>query len=1149
VTPTANGTGKTELTVGELAERYAQILSGRAPIASLGGQERNDLHALISTADRLRARHANFASQFHEGREDQSLSGQLAERWLTSDLVGGFEPLMMTDWVPGTAFSENVGAGYARHAFESNLDVLQLQAAATAPLDDHYAESHLVRRAVRQQAVQQSPRSLAQIFAPNTSPEESQALLESLWADPSHTSADTGPRDSGISRIQPYPRAMNRAGSRMIPGTLARAAQMWTATGAPEMLRLMSPSGADDEAMTGIGSESSTGTHARRAPGPMTLQTIARAIAQTRAHTGATTTQMITPPVGPMGYAGGGTRDSLLETLATMGPRDRPDTAHPGATTLGASLDLQNMASGIPAIFEAITGSSPALDPASGFSGYDALEAAWVSLQPTRMRDEAILGTRHNATPLAGSPAVPTAHRPLSPTLSGDPLLGKTVPGGGSRWVTPQPISLTTLAHAARMGVSLGGAGDDTAMGPLSPIGAHPSSILAALASPLVAAPSSGESSGLSMARQVMQLPLAHIHGTPGASAWSGEAHSSTPWNPAIPESASPISAFTDGLLIRHLQQGAALFQSPAAMATALNAPASMAEALVSLHQSRLPTGGAQALTPFSPPGLTPHTMPASQTLQTQMGGPFVPASHALGQVPSNRAAAPAAMPWALAPNRAAWTHVQRGGIAPRAAMPPIGLTARHDTTAEGIIPSPMHIGQGGRRVSSSPISNVMEAAPGVFITQTTGRPGRAIPGSAEYAAAPGEGWSPRGSHQSMQIAAQVLQQLDLAQSPSAPIPEGIVGAWDAASMDPTLVQIAQSASGAGALATPSSATAMRAAAPFSAAAMTFSGSGSDRVMPPALRWSLIHQHADRMATAQPIRSMSSSQGIGSAQAPRMARAAQSSLDFSLPHIASLSRSAPAWLDNMADSGPLADMPVAGDVPTFLALAAQTTATSPSDRTRGGILTARPMGAGIPALSGQDRRGDNAGALPHIGLHETLQALISQQRGGRTPSSMLSSGGSRFSSEMLVRIARGVDALGHVPGDRPSPTSRAERALDSEMLATVDKTLITPARQAGSTHPGSAQLAAITKTAMRSARSTAPSHPLIAPVGQAIAAQAHLSREDEAPKAAEAAQASQAGEKQASPQAAPIDLDALAMELAGKISARMNRDVERRGKW
>jgi hypothetical protein len=113
----------------------------------------------------------------------------------------------------------------------------------------------------------------------------------------------------------------------------------------------------------------------------------------------------------------------------------------------------------------------------------------------------------------------------------------------------------------------------------------------------------------------------------------------------------------------------------------------------------------------------------------------------------------------------------------------------------------------------------------------------------------------------------------------------------------------------------------------------------------------------------------------------------------------------------------------------------------------------------------------------------------------------------------------------------------------------IERALITPATVTASSATAGIDLASITKTAMRSAGMAAPSRPLISPVSHAVATRAHLSKEDEAPEAAQAAQAAPAKKAETAPKSTPIDLDALAMELAGKISDRMQRDVERRGRW
>jgi hypothetical protein len=249
------------------------------------------------------------------------------------------------------------------------------------------------------------------------------------------------------------------------------------------------------------------------------------------------------------------------------------------------------------------------------------------------------------------------------------------------------------------------------------------------------------------------------------------------------------------------------------------------------------------------------------------------------------------------------------------------------------------------------------------------------------------------------------------------------------------------------------------------------------------------------------------------------------------------------------ETGPLADAPVSGDVPTLLALAA-----SPQDtlKTALGRLFSARLGAAHASPS-------------RIGLQETMKALLSEQRGGKA-SSMLGSGGTRFSSEMLVRIARGVDAVGAGPPGtgrakpRTEPSRTAGRGVVGGPGATVERrtplaqerierALITPATVTASSATAGIDLASITKTAMRSAGMAAPSRPLISPVSHAVATRAHLSKEDEAPEAAQAAQAAPAKKAETAPKSTPIDLDALAMELAGKISDRMQRDVERRGRW
>ncbi len=123
-----------------------------------------------------------------------------------------------------------------------------------------------------------------------------------------------------------------------------------------------------------------------------------------------------------------------------------------------------------------------------------------------------------------------------------------------------------------------------------------------------------------------------------------------------------------------------------------------------------------------------------------------------------------------------------------------------------------------------------------------------------------------------------------------------------------------------------------------------------------------------------------------------------------------------------------------------------------------------------------------------------------------------------------------------------------ERSATSGQPA-VGHALVTPSAVPASSATAGVDLASITRTAMRSAGLGMPSRPLVSPISQAVATSAHLSKEDEAPEAAETAQAAPAEGTAGAPAANPIDLDALAAELAGKISARMQRDVERRGRW
>ena len=180
---------------------------------------------------------------------------------------------------------------------------------------------------------------------------------------------------------------------------------------------------------------------------------------------------------------------------------------------------------------------------------------------------------------------------------------------------------------------------------------------------------------------------------------------------------------------------------------------------------------------------------------------------------------------------------------------------------------------------------------------------------------------------------------------------------------------------------------------------------------------------------------------------------------------------------------------------------------------------------------------------------------------------MLRGGGGRFSSDMLVRIARGVEAVATTGarGERAVVTggprattapARAEtqgRGVSIERSApatqpTVEQALVSPSTAPTTSATAGVDLASITRTAMRSAGLGAPARPLVSPVSQAIATRAHLSKEDEAPESADVAPATPA-EAPGAPAGKPIDLDALAAELAGKISARMQRDVERRGRW